>query len=332
MAGLLLVVMWAKLGVPLVSGLLLFVSVRALYGVLFPRFPKYAIGLSATICLALAAAAVTLFIMGLGAIVDDRSNIAALMSKINEALTLLHDSLPRWISEKVPTSTDSVLRLVQEWISSNAAIFPGLGKKLLTITFQFIIGGFVGVMACIHVLGQRQAGVVVRRPQLVSDLFAHIDRFSVCFENVVFAQFYIATVNAILTGLFLYFGLPLFGYDLPFLEILVSVTFLMGLIPILGNIISNTVICLVALSVSPVASFLALMFLIIIHKLEYFLNAWIIGSRIKVRSYEILGAMLVFEAVFGIWGLVLAPVLYSYIKEEFQQGLPSTEDELPPPP
>ena len=111
--------------------------------------------------------------------------------------------------------------------------------------------------------------------------------------------------------------MPLMGLPIPFLGMLLLITFVMGFIPIIGNLVSNTAITLTALSISPLAAILALLFLIIIHKLEYFLNAWIVGTRIKVRSYELLISMLCLEAVFGMWGLVLAPAIYSYVKEEF---------------
>jgi predicted PurR-regulated permease PerM len=57
-------------------------------------------------------------------------------------------------------------------------------------------------------------------------------------------------------------------------------------------------------------------FLVVIHKLEYFLNAKIVGARIKASSWELLLAMLVMEAVFGIPGLVAAPIYYAYLKDE----------------
>ena len=58
------------------------------------------------------------------------------------------------------------------------------------------------------------------------------------------------------------------------------------------------------------------MFLIVIHKLEYFLNARIIGSRIHAHPWELLIAMLVMEAAFGLPGLVAAPIYYAYVKSE----------------
>ena len=60
----------------------------------------------------------------------------------------------------------------------------------------------------------------------------------------------------------------------------------------------------------------SLVFLIVIHKLEYFLNARIIGSQIHSRAWELLIAMLIMETAFGISGIIAAPIFYAYFKEE----------------
>jgi predicted PurR-regulated permease PerM len=62
----------------------------------------------------------------------------------------------------------------------------------------------------------------------------------------------------------------------------------------------------------------SLVYLIIIHKLEYFLNARIIGSHIRARAWELLIAMMVMEAAFGIPGLISAPIYYAYLKDELR--------------
>jgi len=104
----------------------------------------------------------------------------------------------------------------------------------------------------------------------------------------------------------------------PFAKTLVVLTFLIGLLPVLGNLISNTAIVLVALSVGPTVAVAALVFLIVIHKLEYFLNARIVGSQIEARAWEILLVMLVAEALFGVPGVILAPIGYAYAKRELK--------------
>ena len=106
------------------------------------------------------------------------------------------------------------------------------------------------------------------------------------------------------------------GVHLPFVKTLILITFLAGLLPVIGNLISNTVIVIVSLSQSLAIAVIALLFLITIHKLEYFLNAKIIGSQINARAWELLSAMLIMESLFGLPGVVAAPVFYAYIKTE----------------
>ena len=106
------------------------------------------------------------------------------------------------------------------------------------------------------------------------------------------------------------------GAHLPLMQMLVILTFLLGLLPVIGNLISNTLIILISFSVAPWVAVISLIYLILIHKLEYFLNAKIVGKTIQAQSWEILLSMLVMETIFGFSGLILAPILYAYIKKE----------------
>ena len=63
----------------------------------------------------------------------------------------------------------------------------------------------------------------------------------------------------------------------------------------------------------------SLAFLVVVHKLEYFLNARIVGGEIKASAWELLCAMLLFESAFGLPGLVAAPIFYAYAKAELRQ-------------
>ena len=53
--------------------------------------------------------------------------------------------------------------------------------------------------------------------------------------------------------------------------------------------------------------------------LEYFLNAHIIGRRIRAQVWELLIAMLALEALFGLAGLISAPVLYAQMKHTLHE-------------
>jgi predicted PurR-regulated permease PerM len=85
---------------------------------------------------------------------------------------------------------------------------------------------------------------------------------------------------------------------------------------VIGNLISNTVIFIVSLSHSLVVAVAALAYLILIHKLEYFVNARIVGTQIRARAWELLLAMMTMEAAFGIAGVIAAPIYYAYLKSE----------------
>jgi len=317
-------ILLSSLCVPLVAGLSMFIAIRWVYHRIkwFPYNPSLKVVVAAGICVIGAGALLTAFGWGLTALVDDQNGVAALMVKLTEALTLIRSMVPEHLASSIPDNANSAVLLIQEWLKTHSAALPSVGKKALTLVFHVVIGAFIGVMTAVTVLRHHtflaSEGIPAppSHPTWLTTFQDGVARFAKCFENVFLAQINIALVNAILTGIFLGIILPLFGYEIPFVKTLTALTFFLGLIPILGNLISNTVIFLVALSVAPMAAFLAITFLIVIHKLEYFLNAWIIGTKIHVKSYELLTAMLVFEAFFGLWGLVLAPVIYAYIKEE----------------
>ena len=132
------------------------------------------------------------------------------------------------------------------------------------------------------------------------------------------AQVEVSALNTVVTAVYLLVVLPLFGAGLPLTGTLILVTFLAGLLPIVGNVVSVAAIVAVALGVSLKVAIVSLVFFLVVHKLLYFVNARIVGSRIGAASWEILLAMMALEAACGLWGLVLAPILYAYVKKELK--------------
>ena len=103
---------------------------------------------------------------------------------------------------------------------------------------------------------------------------------------------------------------------LPLRKTLVGLTFIAGLLPIVGNLISNTVIVVIALGTSLPVAGASLGFLVVVHKLEYFVNARIVGGELHAAAWEIVLAIFCFEAVFGVPGVIVAPIIYAYLKTE----------------
>jgi predicted PurR-regulated permease PerM len=162
------------------------------------------------------------------------------------------------------------------------------------------------------------ASFETRRPEapLLTALAERIERLAGAFEKVVLAQGKISTLNTLLAGLYLLIALPLFGVELPLRKTLVVVTFVAGLIPIVGNLVANTAVVIIALDTSLPVAAVSLVFLVVIHKLEYFVNARILGGEIHAAAWEILLAIFCFEAAFGIPGVIIAPIVYAYLKVE----------------
>jgi len=169
----------------------------------------------------------------------------------------------------------------------------------------------LGAMVALH----EAVPIETNRP-LARELVERVTKLGDAFRRVVFAQVRISLINTVLTGIYIALILPSLGVKLPFAKTLVAVTFITGLLPVVGNLISNVVIVVVSLSYSPTVAIGSLLFLIVIHKLEYFLNARIVGSRTECHAWELLLAMLAMEAAFGIAGVVAAPIYYAYLKDE----------------
>jgi len=130
------------------------------------------------------------------------------------------------------------------------------------------------------------------------------------FARVMGAQIVIAAINTVLTATFILLS----GY--PYAALLLCLVFLCGLLPIVGNLISNTVIVGVGFTMSPRLGIVALIFLIVVHKLEYFLNSKIIGKRIDSPMWLTLIGLLLGERLMGIPGMILAPVILQYVRAE----------------
>lgn len=141
---------------------------------------------------------------------------------------------------------------------------------------------------------------------------ARIRKFVYSFEKVFGAQLIITGINTVLTAAFLFF------IALPHLAFLTTMTFIIGTIPIVGNIITNTVIVITALGISFNQALLALLFLVVIHKLEYFLNSKIMGSSVNLPMWQILIAVLIGNTIMGVPGIMLSPAILHYFKCELQ--------------
>lgn len=240
--------------------------------------------------------------------------LAGLLTKMAEIIENSRQLLPLWAAAWLPQGDGSVIRAgLVEWLRTHALDirkFSGdAGRVLLHFIIGLVIGSFIAL---------REARQTQTLAPLAQAMCERVSRLGEAFRRVVFAQIRISALNALLTGIYLMLVLPAFGVHLPFTKTMIVVTFVVGLLPVLGNLVSNTIIVIISLSHSLHVAAASLVFLILIHKLEYFVNARIIGGQIQARAWELLIAMLVMEAAFGLAGLVAAPIYYAYLKRELE--------------
>jgi predicted PurR-regulated permease PerM len=257
--------------------------------------------------------AITLLIWGVTVFLKGESgNLPALMQKMAEILGTSKMALPPGMRDWIPeVGVNGLQAQGVAWLKEHATEIRSMGGETVHTIVHILFGLIIGAMVALHEVTDTLrvgplAQALTRRAALLSDSF----------RRVVFAQVKISAVNASLTGIYLLLALPLAGVHLPLAKTMVLLTFLFGLLPVLGNLLSNFIIVIISWSVSPALALASLAFLVVVHKLEYFMNAKIVGSQIRASAWEMLLAMLVMEAAFKIPGVIFAPILYAYIKRE----------------
>ena len=223
----------------------------------------------------------------------------------------IREKLPEDLAIHLPDEMAQAQVWLADYLKSKARALTGFGTAGLHGFLLMYVGVVIGALI-------KGTPRMPTRAPLRWELRQRAAHFIAAFRQIVLAQFWIAAINALSTALFLLVLLPLFGVKMPYIGALVALTFFAGLIPIVGNLICNSVITLAGVSVSPAVGLACLAFLIAIHKTEYVINAKILGKQTNTAAWELLAVMFIGEAMFGLPGLVVAPLYYAYTKKELQ--------------
>jgi len=244
---------------------------------------------------------------------SDAGSLTVLLAKMAQILEDSRKILPDWVLSHLPADAIAFQELLTTWLRTHADQLQNVGKEAGRVTVHVMIGMIIG-----GILALREAVMVDHFKPFARALVGRTSLFSDAFARVVFAQIRISAVNTFFTAIYLAVVLPAMGIQLPLIKTMIAITFIVGLIPVVGNLISNAVIVIVSLSQSLGVAMASLLYLVVIHKFEYFLNARIVGTQIRAHAWELLIAMLFMEAAFGLIGVVAAPIYYAYIKAELR--------------
>jgi predicted PurR-regulated permease PerM len=316
-AAALLGILWIHLLSALFAGLAGFVlyhTVREFTGPGQGSWPRRAVR---WLLVTLAVAGLTLAFLAGSELLFKSGGLGRLMQLVADTLDQVRATAPPWVVERLPESADAVQHAVSGWLRSHADELQRWGGEALKVLVHILIGLAIGLMAATASHGRTRPEP--RRP-LVVLAQARMQQLAVAFANVFSAQLRISLINAVLTGIYLLVVLPMLGYRVPLAPTLVGFTFFASLLPIIGNLLSNAAITIAALTVSMWLGVASLGFLVVVHKLEYFLNARIVGGRTNVPTYAMLASMLVLESAFGLDGLVAAPIYCAWLTRELRKG------------
>jgi predicted PurR-regulated permease PerM len=240
--------------------------------------------------------------------------LARLPQLLDRALPRL-DALSHRFGLDLPIDNVVELRaLILETVKENARAVESASGLLTRGFFQILLAIVVAVLRFLSVsAGAPEPGAT---GGLDVEFFREfLDRaalFRTSFELVMGAQIMVAAINAAVAAIFL------IAFRIPFRIMLTLTTFVCGLIPIAGNVISNSLIVAAALTRSDRLALAALVFLVVVHKGGYFLNSRIVGARTETPTWAILLGLLIGEALMGVTGVILAPTLIYYVRRELR--------------
>ncbi|HDR9103581.1 TPA: AI-2E family transporter [Burkholderia vietnamiensis] len=241
------------------------------------------------------------------------------MLTLSETVSHAKHFFPASIAAYIPDSLLEMRGLVAKTLKAHADTLAGVGSHVLESLVLTLIGWITGVLAALS-LTRAAPRENDDAPRFHATWHRLWSQLTSSFRNVAWAQTKIAGINALLTGIFLLAIMPIIGWHVPYAKTLILATLVFGLIPVVGNLLSNSLICILALGVAFPAAVVSLVFLVVAHKLEYFLNARIQGHEIGAKSWEILILLFAFERLFGPAGMVAAPIIYAFIKADLKRA------------
>ena len=186
-------------------------------------------------CLSGACAAIWSFI-------GSSHGIAALLTTVVDTLGSLRGTLPSSVAEVLPTTIEGLRQQLLEMLGDHVQKISVVGMESLKVFAHILLGMVVGGMAAVHHFKEHD-----KAPPFISALRCRLRTLTTAFDKVVFAQVKISALNTALTAIYLLVALPLFGIHLPMATLLILLTFAVGMLPVVGNLVSNTVIVVISL-------------------------------------------------------------------------------------
>ena len=211
----------------------------------------------------------------------------------------------------IPIGTaDDITPAVLDALKAHAGALTQAGSILTKDFLRILVSVIVAVLCFLSPGLPRSAQSLA--DALAIELDARVGAFMKSFELVMGAQFLVSAINTVLIAVFAFAA----GLHSP--QFVILATFVLGVIPVAGLIAANIIVLAASLAVSLKTLVAAGIFLFIIHHFISLLTGRLIGVRMRLPMWQVVLGLLVGEMVMGIAGMLLAPAVLHYIREELE--------------
>ncbi|MED4955695.1 AI-2E family transporter [Paenibacillus macerans] len=236
---------------------------------------------------------------------------------------------------------NTILNYVVEYLKDfdlSAYIHNGVDFLLSTLSDigKWSLNLFVAIILSLFFLLEKEKVTnftVKFRESRVGGLFKELEyfgkKFVQSFGKVIEVQFLIALVNSILSTIFLW----IFGF--PNLFALAIMIFLLGLVPVMGVIVSLVPLCAIAFKIGGVGKIIYVLVMVaVVHAVEtYFLNPKFMSNKTHLPIFYTFMILLVSEHFLGVWGLIVGVPIFMFLLDimEVPVGKTPSKRSLPKP-
>lgn len=219
---------------------------------------------------------------------------------------------------KIPITVDStfITKSLLTYIKNNISIIASLGANFL----QILIGIILAVSFFAHVnaaIPNNNWGKFID-----STKFYLMNIFN-SFKTVMQIQILVAILNTLSLTILSFIIAPIFiGHVMPYWYVLLPLSFILSLVPVLGNVVINIIIFIVAINISLIFTIISIIYFFVTNKLELVIIGKILGHRTNVPFLFIALSMflgeLIFSSLLGILFGIVSLLTIKSIMESFE--------------
>ncbi|GAB6988812.1 AI-2E family transporter [Paenibacillus pini] len=148
-------------------------------------------------------------------------------------------------------------------------------------------------------------------------------KFTVSFGKVIEVQFLIAFINCVISTIALW----IMGF--PNLIALGLMIFLLGLVPVMGVIITLIPLCAIAFKIGGIVKIIYVLIMVaVLHAFEaYVMNPKFMSDKTHLPIFYTFAVLIFSEHFFGVWGLILGVPVFMFILDLLEVPLTNQRGE-----